>query len=114
MCIRDRCLACVVNAAGDPVNAMSMTLAQWIADGNPANTFVQNMVVIDRNWYTSNRPNLLIYGALAKASAYLKDDERAAIWKAEFEQALQETIDFIYRFEEVRPTDLQMGSVYAI
>ena len=104
----------VVNAQGNPINSAGQTIDQWIADGNARNAFVQDTTVIERNWYTANRPNLLVYGTLAKASAYLKDDERAAIWKNEFEQAILETIDFIYRFEEVRPTDLQMGSVYSI
>ena len=104
----------VVDANGNAINSAGMTLTEWENAGNNANAFVQATTVITRNWYTANRPNLLVYGTLSKASAYLKDDERAAIWKNEFEQSILETIDFIYRFEEVRPTDLQMGSVYSI
>ena len=103
----------IINAAGEAINAGGMTLAQWEAAGNPASTFVQATTRITKNWYTANAPHLLIYGALTKASSYLKDDSRAAMWNEQFKAAEAETIDLIYRFEEVRPTDLQMSSDYA-
>lgn len=42
------------------------------------------------NWLTSNAPDLLLYGALIEAESYLVNDPRIAIWKAQYEQAIDE------------------------
>lgn len=44
----------------------------------------------ETNWFTDNAPDLLLYGALVAATPYIGDDERAVIWKAQYEEALRE------------------------
>ena len=75
--------------------------------------FMQQIVQINRNWFTAQAPHMIIYGALAKAAHYLKDENRAAKYEALFKAAEAETIDLIYRFEEVRPTEVQMYNPYS-
>jgi len=41
------------------------------------------------NWITNYLPNLLLYGALVQAEAFLKDDTRLATWKAQYEERVQ-------------------------
>lgn len=45
------------------------------------------------NWLTSNAPDLLLYGALIEAEAYLVDDPRIGIWKSAFDEAMKEFND---------------------
>jgi len=42
------------------------------------------------NWLTANAPDLLLYGALIEAEAYLVNDPRIAIWKNAFDEAMNE------------------------
>lgn len=42
------------------------------------------------NWLTSNAPDLLLYGSLLEAEAYLLNDKRVPIWKAAFEESMSE------------------------
>ena len=42
------------------------------------------------NWLTSNAPDLLLYGSLIEAEAYLIDDQRIAIWKGAFDESINE------------------------
>lgn len=44
----------------------------------------------DTNWLLSAWPDMYLYGALAHAAPYLKDDERVATWVAFYDRALQE------------------------
>lgn len=39
------------------------------------------------NWYTSDAPELLLYGSLLEAEPYIKDDSRMQLWKGLFEEA---------------------------
>lgn len=36
------------------------------------------------NWFTINNPELLLFGALAEASLFLKDDVRTQVWEQRF------------------------------
>lgn len=38
------------------------------------------------NWFTDNAPELVLFGALVEACLYLKDDNRAQVWQARFDQ----------------------------
>ena len=87
------------------------TLSPTSVNGGPE--FEQQIVTITRNWFTSQVPHLIIYGALVNASAWLKNDERTVLWDKRFKEAEAEAIDLIYRFEEVRPTEVQMYSSYS-
>jgi len=42
------------------------------------------------NWLITHAPDLLLYGSLIEAEAYLVNDPRIPIWKAGFEQAMAE------------------------
>lgn len=42
------------------------------------------------NWLTSNAPDLLLYGSLIEAEAYLVNDPRIAIWKGAFDESIDE------------------------
>ena len=42
------------------------------------------------NWLTSNAPDLLLYGALIEAEAYLVNDPRIQLWKAAFDESMNE------------------------
>ena len=44
----------------------------------------------DTNWLTTNAPDLLLYGSLIEAEAYLVGDPRIPIWKAAFDEAIEE------------------------
>lgn len=39
------------------------------------------------NWIMTNAPDLLLYGALIEAEAYLVDDPRIPIWKSAFDES---------------------------
>lgn len=45
------------------------------------------------NWLLTAWPDMYLYGALAHAAPYLKDDERVAVWAAFYDRALQEITD---------------------
>ena len=42
------------------------------------------------NWLTTNAPDLLLYGALIEAEAYLINGPRIAIWKGAFDESMTE------------------------
>jgi hypothetical protein len=42
------------------------------------------------NWLTANAPDLLLYGSLIEAEAYLVDDPRIPIWKGAFDESMAE------------------------
>ena len=44
------------------------------------------------NWLLDDHPDLYLFGSLARAEAYLKDDERVAFWKSAEDEALSEVI----------------------
>lgn len=41
------------------------------------------------NWTTENAPQLLLYACLLETAPFLKNDERIAVWKAEYDRAGQ-------------------------
>lgn len=41
----------------------------------------------ETNWFTENAPDLLLFGSLVAASPYIGDDDRAVIWKAQYDEA---------------------------
>ena len=68
---------------------------------------------VDRNWYTSAAPQMLLYGALCKSEAYLKDTERVAQWKELFDAAQAETQDLVNRFAENQSHSLFIENTYS-
>lgn len=41
------------------------------------------------NWFITNAPDLLRYGALCEAAPYMQNDERIGIWERKYEQVKQ-------------------------
>ena len=102
-----------VDSMGNPLNEQGQTEAQWVQAGNSPGTFIQQQVRIETNWFTSQAPYCIVYAALEHASAWLKDTERTSHWRQKYLEEEQRTIDFINRFEEDRPTDIQMYNPYS-
>ena len=44
------------------------------------------------NWLLDDHPDLYLFGSLARAEAYLKDDERVAAWKSAEDEILAEAL----------------------
>lgn len=42
------------------------------------------------NWLLVRAPDIYLYGALVQASAFLAEDDRVGLWKAAFDEAIQE------------------------
>ena len=49
------------------------------------------------NWLATNHPDLYLYGALANAEAFLKNDPRIGLWKVAAGEALESLIDLSER-----------------
>ena len=104
----------LVNQNGDPINSTGETVTQWVNAGNSANTFVQATDMVEVNWFVTAAPQMLLYGALTNAQAYLKDDERIALWQARFDAAEAETQLLIDRFDEGRHHTQQLFNAYSV
>jgi hypothetical protein len=44
------------------------------------------------NWFITDAPNLIFYGALMEAEAFIKNDARIPLWKSGFDLALQDIV----------------------
>lgn len=42
------------------------------------------------NWFITNAPELLLFGALKEAEPFLKNDERMMLWESKFEKILKD------------------------
>lgn len=71
--------------APTPTSATPLTMVYW-----------QNLAGLDTgnptNWLLNDHPDAYLFGSLARAEAYLKDDERVAFWKAAEDEAVSEII----------------------
>lgn len=103
-----------VNNQGEALNAEGQTLAQWIASGNSANSFVQEQITVERNWFTAAAPQMLLYGALVNADLYLKNDNRIDIWRQKFALAEAETQAKVDMFKTERAHTMQVGNIYTV
>ena len=43
---------------------------------------------VDTNWVLQQESDLYLYGSLAEAERYLKNDARVALWESEYQKAL--------------------------
>ncbi len=43
----------------------------------------------ESNWFTANASDALLFGTLVAATPYIGDDERAVVWKTQYEAALE-------------------------
>ena len=103
----------LVNDDFEPINSTNQTEAQWVAAGNAASDFVQATQVNLSNLWTATIPHLLRLGALIAAEEYVKDDTRIEVWKAEYDDNMQKTIDEFERFKTDQASSLQMESAYS-
>jgi hypothetical protein len=59
-------------------------------------TYHQTLTGLDSgnatNWLLDDHPDVYLFGSLCMAEAYLKDDDRLAVWKAAWDEALAEII----------------------
>ena len=107
----------LVNQNGDPINAEGLTLAQWIAADPLMNTLLNFVQATDRvtvNWFVTAAPQMLLYGAILAAEAYLRDDPRLPMWQQKFERAELETHELLDRFREGRAHTQQLFNAYAL
>ena len=42
------------------------------------------------NWIGDTYPDVILYGTLLEAALFLKDDQRAMVWKTKFDEAVEE------------------------
>ena len=104
----------VENFDGDPINAASQTLAEWVAAGNASNTFVQEMRTVTINDLLSIAPQMLLYGACLRAKSYLREDDgRVAQWTELYVQAEKELTFMVDKFEEGQAHTLFLQNTYA-
>ena len=82
-----------VNDDGDALNAANQTITQWQAAGNSGSTFVQAIDNTTENYFSRSAPDLLIYGTLSRAFAYIKDEQRAQYWTQMFQATLDEIVN---------------------
>ena len=102
----------LVNQNGQPINDAGQTVDQWVAAGNTANSFVQATDTVRRNWFTEAAPQMIFYGALLRASSFVKDQNKLEYYRQSFAEAEAETLQLIGRFEEGRHHTLQLDNWY--
>ena len=95
----------LTNSAGNPIDANGVETA--------TSGLAQATETVTQNWFTAAAPQMLLYGALCKSEAYLKDPERIVMWKEAFEAAQIETQDMINRFEDSQPHTLFLENTYS-
>ena len=81
----------LVNADYVAVNDSDETLAQWVARGGSASTFVQATQLVTSNLWTATIPHLLKAGACREAEQYLNNPERAEHWNNQFIELMTAT-----------------------
>ena len=81
----------LVNADYVAVNDSDQTLAQWVAAGNSASTFVQATSPVTNNLWSATVPHLLKAGACREAEEYLSNSQKAQMWDEQFRELLVAT-----------------------
>lgn len=66
----------------------------------PASSYTMEMVYYKRipalsdsqttNWMLTNHPDVYLYGSLAEAEAFIKNDPRIEVWKSQYERAVMQ------------------------
>ena len=64
----------------------------WTAGGNLTMYYMKKETSMsdsnETNWYVTNAPDALLYGALLEASPYLMNDNRVEIWEKFYQRAI--------------------------
>lgn len=107
-------IAGVTNLDGDPINAAGQTLQEWVAAGNTASTFMQEMRTVTTNEFLSIAPQMLLYGACLRAKPFLReDDSRIQQWTSFYVEAEKELTYMVDTFEESQAHTLYIQNTYA-
>jgi len=77
-----------------PVYYSDYDYTHWLVAPTPATTYSYEVLYYERvqpldstnqtNWFTIYAPQALLYGSLLQAMPYLKNDERMAMWQAQY------------------------------
>lgn len=51
------------------------------------------------NWLLGRHPDIYLYGTLVESAPYLRDDERVALWRSEYERRVQELDAFADQYQ---------------
>ena len=102
----------LVDDMGNPINDQRQTITQWIAAGNSADTFVQDLELVTTNLWTETTPHLLKEGALIDAYRYLNNDTRAENASNKFSEVLALTVEEFSKLETSGSQSLVQRSGY--
>lgn len=71
----------------------------WLVAPTPATNYTFEVLYYERvqpldstnqvNWFTAYAPQALLYGSLLQAMPFLKNDERSAMWQAQYSSIMQ-------------------------
>lgn len=104
-----------VNENFEPVNAQGQTLAEWIAADPLMNTllnFVQATTVLTSNLWTATQPHLLKAGALAEGFRADMDNAQEQVWRAQFQETMQLTVEEFKKFNKGGEISIQQSNAY--
>lgn len=62
-----------------------------------------NLASTSTNWLLTNNQDVYLYGSLAEAEPFLKNDARLSMWKSLFNEALQDVINTMHRNKAKAP-----------
>ena len=86
-------------STGTPVFYSDYDYTHWLVAPTPDAAYAFEVLYYERiqpldsanqtNWFTIYAPQALLYGSLLQAMPFLKNDERMAMWKANYDQIMQ-------------------------
>ena len=87
------------NSTGTPEFYSDYDYTHWLVAPTPDAAYTFEVLYYERiqpldsanqtNWFTIYAPQALLYGSLLQAMPFLKNDERMAMWKANYDQIMQ-------------------------
>ena len=87
------------NSTGTPEFYSDYDYTHWLVAPTPDAAYAFEVLYYERiqpldsanqtNWFTIYAPQALLYGSLLQAMPFLKNDERMAMWKANYDQIMQ-------------------------
>ena len=87
------------NSTGTPEFYSDYDYTHWLVAPTPDAAYAFEVLYYERiqpldssnqtNWFTIYAPQALLYGSLLQAMPFLKNDDRMAMWKANYDQIMQ-------------------------
>jgi len=87
------------NSTGTPEFYSDYDYTHWLVAPTPDLAYTFEVLYYERiqpldssnqtNWFTIYAPQALLYGSLLQAMPFLKNDDRMAMWKANYDQIMQ-------------------------